>query len=120
MIFRRDAEAAETWGKGKIVNRRGRITISRVVLDLGNEPDVTSRVFEAKMVFLEDPRMIFADMRLHATSTPTSTPTRYHHRKYRPQNNNDCTIRIALNPFEEILKFDRGIFSAFLSSNFLV
>lgn len=101
MIFRRDAEAAETWGKGKkIVNRRRRITISRVVLDLGNKPDVTSRIFEAKMVFLEDPRMIFADMRLHATSTPTSTPTRYHHRKYRPQNNNDCTIRIALNPIE--------------------
>ena len=101
MIFRRDAEAAETWGKGKkIVNRRRRITISRVVLDLGNKPDVTSRIFEAKMVFLEDPRMIFADMRLHATSTPTSTPTRYHHRKYRPQNNNDCTIRIAL--IEEI------------------
>ena len=49
------------------------------------------------MVFLEDPRMIFADMRLHATSTPTSTPTRYHHHhhrrhdKYRAQNNNDCT-----------------------------
>ncbi|OAD61590.1 POU domain, class 2, transcription factor 1, partial [Eufriesea mexicana] len=49
----------------------------------------SSRANEAKMVFLEDPRMIFADMRLHATSTPTSTPTRYHHRKYRPQNNND-------------------------------
>lgn len=56
------------------------------------------------MVFLEDPRMIFADMRLHATSTPTSTPTRYHHRKYRPQNNNDCTISIAFEPF------DRGDF----------
>ncbi|CAG5108314.1 Similar to Pou2f2: POU domain [Cotesia congregata] len=26
------------------------------------------------MVFIEDPRMIFADMRLHATSTPTTTP----------------------------------------------
>ncbi|KAK1126403.1 hypothetical protein K0M31_005041 [Melipona bicolor] len=41
------------------------------------------------MVFLEDPRMIFADMRLHATSTPTCTPTRYLRRKYRPQNNNN-------------------------------
>lgn len=54
-----------------------------------------------RMVFLEDPRMIFADMRLHAaTSTPTGTHPGYlhhrahhhhHHRKYRPQNNNDCT-----------------------------
>ncbi|KAL7301416.1 hypothetical protein TKK_0005858 [Trichogramma kaykai] len=44
------------------------------------------------MVFLEEPRMLFADMRLHAaTSTPTRTPIfrGHHHRKYRPQNNND-------------------------------
>lgn len=44
------------------------------------------------MVFLEDPKMIFAGMRLHATSTPTITPTRYHRNKYHPQNNNDCMI----------------------------
>ncbi|KAJ8673289.1 hypothetical protein QAD02_004551 [Eretmocerus hayati] len=42
------------------------------------------------MVFLEEPRMIFADMKLHATSTPTSYRSIGHHRsKYRAQNNND-------------------------------
>ncbi|KAG7197472.1 hypothetical protein KM043_013321 [Ampulex compressa] len=66
------------------------------VLDFGKYLDVTSqRKRESsdrkgvKMVFLEDPRMIFADMGLHATSTPTTTPTRYSHQKYRAQNNND-------------------------------
>ncbi|CAD1473404.1 unnamed protein product, partial [Heterotrigona itama] len=68
---------------------------STVVLDLGTNPDVndgsrgSSKAIEDTMVFLEDPRMIFVDMRLHATSTPTCTPTRYLHRKYRPQNNNN-------------------------------
>lgn len=66
---------------------------SITVLDLEKRPNVgtTNGTDEAMMVFLEESRMIFADMRLHA-STPTSTPTRYHHhQKYRAQNNNDCT-----------------------------
>lgn len=46
---------------------------------------------ELNMVLIEDPRMIFADMRLRATSTPTVIPTRYHRNKYRAQNNNNCT-----------------------------
>ncbi|KAK0174582.1 hypothetical protein PV327_010340 [Microctonus hyperodae] len=44
---------------------------------------------ELNMVLIEDPRMIFADMRLRATSTPTVIPTRYHRNKYRAQNNNN-------------------------------
>lgn len=66
---------------------------SIIVLDLEKRPNVgtTNGTDEAMMVFLEESRMIFADMRLHATSTPTSTPTRYHHQKYRAQNNNNCT-----------------------------
>ncbi|EGI60886.1 POU domain, class 2, transcription factor 1 [Acromyrmex echinatior] len=65
---------------------------SFAVLDLEKRPNVgtTNETDEAMMVFLEESRMIFADMRLHATSTPTSIPTRYHHhQKYRAQNNND-------------------------------
>lgn len=69
------------------------------MLELERYPNVRRTVNGrrgAKMVFLDDSRMIFADMHLHATSTPTITPTRYHHhhhhRKYRSQNNNDCTI----------------------------
>lgn len=51
-----------------------------------------------KMVFLEDPRMIFTDIRMHATSTPTHTPkhndTDRFRRKFQSQNNNDCTINM--------------------------
>lgn len=66
------------------------------ILDLASNINVgvkSEECCDLKMVFLEDPKMIFTDMRLHATSTPTSTPTRFHHhhRKYRAQNNNDCT-----------------------------
>ncbi|XP_072756007.1 uncharacterized protein [Anoplolepis gracilipes] len=63
-----------------------------VLLDLERRLDVgtVNGRDETMMMFLEEPRMIFADMRLHATSTPTTTPTHYHHhRKYRPQNNNN-------------------------------
>lgn len=66
---------------------------SNLIIDVTKAKRVA---IEKKMVFLEDPRMIFADMRLHPTSTPTVTPTRYHrhrHRqKFRPQNNNNCRI----------------------------
>jgi len=81
---------------------------SIIVLDLEKRPNVgTNETDEAMMVFLEESRMIFADMRLHATSTPTSTPTRYHHhhQKYRAQNNNDCTTTVQF--FSD--KFDNKI-----------
>ncbi|KZC14131.1 POU domain, class 2, transcription factor 1 [Dufourea novaeangliae] len=97
-----------------------RITVAVNAVDLGNRTDVTigngpvgpSRTNEAKMVFLEDPRMIFADMRLHATSTPTSTPTRYHlHQKYRPQNNNDYADLHGDVDGQELSGDDRSIVS---------
>jgi hypothetical protein len=78
------------------------------VLDLEPHPDVGTAIGRdaAIMVFLEDPKMIFADMRLHATSTPTAIPTRYHHhhRKYRAQNNNDCTaiVRFLFNKRDNV------------------
>lgn len=85
---------------------------STIVLDLEKRPNVgtTNGTDEAMMVFLEESRMIFADMRLHATSTPTSTPTRYHHhQKYRAQNNNDCTATarfFLINLIINLIRYD--------------
>lgn len=119
---RHDAEG-QIRGKKKIVDGPESIRTQRsrsltVVLDLEAKPNVTSnsgprgssKANEVMMVFLEEPRMIFADMRLDATSTPTCTPTRYLHQKYRPQNNNNCTICRTLNSLVN-LELNLGISS---------
>ncbi|OXU24698.1 hypothetical protein TSAR_002738, partial [Trichomalopsis sarcophagae] len=68
----------------------------------GVEADEEACSLARKMVFLEEPRMIFADMKFHATSTPTSYRAHHHHRKYRPQNNNDCTSKFESAFFHKI------------------